>query len=357
MRLWQYSFGMKSNQSRFAVLTLLFLLTRSALTVSGIAQDTKYYRHDSGRELSIWYDSSGNYALNLESLGIYYSADLPATETGNSGAERAVVWIYYDDRGGEHDAGPGTVRASEQSVVLLITEGTARGQVFHGQANPSGTYRRLSEADRLKFAREEYAAADAELNRVYGEMRQRLKDKQELWADLQKRQRDWIGYRDNIAEHPATVGSGKPGGKDSSVEYWQIMASMTETQTGFLKIFTGDAVPDGPEGQYIDGAGGRLTIRNATVDGFDFAINVVRGPTAHLGDLEGHARVGADGVALFVDTDKEAFVDGKPCTLRFEFDGKRIQLSGENTMFYHGARAFFDGEYFKEVDLPAAARR
>ena len=220
--------------------------------------------------------------------------------------------------------------------------------------DPSGVYRRLTEADRLRFAKADFAAADAELNRVYGELRETLKTKPETWADVRQRQRDWIEYRDYIVEHPATIG-GDPEDKDNSFDYWNMMGGLTESQTEFLNIFTGEAVPDGRDGVYFDAREGHLIIENADAKGFNFTINVVRGPTFHLGNLSGKAKIGSDGVAVFVDAEPDAFIDGKPCIIRFELKGKRIQLTGENTMHYHGARAYFDGEYFKRRDLPEKA--
>lgn len=37
-------------------------------------------------------------------------------------------------------------------------------------------------------------------------------------------------------------------------------------------------------------------------------------------------------------------------------DGHAFSLSGENIMNYHGARAYFDGEYFKQGELEAKAQ-
>ena len=99
-------------------------------------------------------------------------------------------------------------------------------------------------------------------------------------------------------------------------------------------------------GVYDDANGGTLTISDAGELTFAFEITVVRGPTAHLGELSGVAQVAGE-TATFVDTNEEAFIDGNPCRLTFTFDGRWIEVKGENTQYYHGARASFDGTYEK----------
>ena len=39
-----------------------------------------------------------------------------------------------------------------------------------------------------------------------------------------------------------------------------------------------------------------------------------------------------------------------PAKLQFKFNGTRVEVTGENTGAYHGARAYFDGEYLKTSD-------
>lgn len=97
-------------------------------------------------------------------------------------------------------------------------------------------------------------------------------------------------------------------------------------------------------GVYDDANGGTLTISDAGELTFAFEINVVRGPTAHLGELAGIAEIAGE-TATFVDTNEEAFIDGNPCRLTFAFENGWIVVTGENTQYYHGARAYFDGTY------------
>lgn len=99
-------------------------------------------------------------------------------------------------------------------------------------------------------------------------------------------------------------------------------------------------------GVYDDANGGTLTISDAGELTFAFEITVIRGPTADRGALTGIAEIAGE-TATFVDTNEEAFIEGNPCRLTFTFDGTWIEVTGQNTSYYHSARAFFDGTYEK----------
>jgi uncharacterized protein YecT (DUF1311 family) len=343
--LWQDSGRMKLFARGFFVRSVVLSALLLSVNVAAFAQEEKHYRHEDGHEFLDWGQGARGNDVTLEIEGHQLSATLVSDGVDDAG--QVVRWRSYLHRDVETVVGKTSLRITEQSVIIK-----ALGDTWGALGiDPSGVYQRLTEADRLRFAKADYAAADAELNRVYGEIRETLKDQPEVWADLRQRQRDWIDYRDYIVSHPATSGT-DPDAKQKSISYWDTMAGMTESQTEFLEIFSGESVPDGRDGIYVDARGGQLMIENADAESFDFSISVVRGPTFHLGDVSGKAKIGSDGVAVFVDTEPDAFIDGKPCIIRFELKGKRIQVSGENTMYYHGARAYFDGEFFKQSDLP-----
>lgn len=97
-------------------------------------------------------------------------------------------------------------------------------------------------------------------------------------------------------------------------------------------------------GIYDDANGGTLTISEATEVTFAFAFTVVRGPTAPIGEIAGVAQIAGE-TATFIDTNEEAFINGNPARITFTFEGEWITVTGENTFYYHGARASFDGNY------------
>lgn len=80
-----------------------------------------------------------------------------------------------------------------------------------------------------------------------------------------------------------------------------------------------------------------------------FHINVVRGPTFHVGAITGIAKLGGD-TATWTDAPNP---DGETAAvLRLKFNANRhLTVESENAEAYHGARAHFDGDYFKVFPL------
>lgn len=116
-----------------------------------------------------------------------------------------------------------------------------------------------------------------------------------------------------------------------------------------LKAWKGIGKSKDWDGQYRDGYGGRLAMvrRGAKLH---FVLEVVRGPTHHTGSITGVAEVNG-AMARFAG---EAPGDERPTWLSFlknrNGDG-RVEIIGENTQPFHGARAYFDGHYLRVAEL------
>ena len=80
-----------------------------------------------------------------------------------------------------------------------------------------------------------------------------------------------------------------------------------------------------------------------------FVIQVVRGPTSHLGALAGVAAWNTR-IGWFSDKGRDP---SKPeeTNLAFVQRGRELEVIGANTGFYHGMRAYFDGKYIKVKPL------
>lgn len=131
--------------------------------------------------------------------------------------------------------------------------------------------------------------------------------------------------------------------------YWDAMAELTKARAEFLRASFDSALPKGISGSYEDSYGGSLNLEERA-DGVAFQIDVVRGPTLHTGGLAGLATV-KDGVAVYKEQ-VEAGEDREPCELTFTFSkGHSVKIDGKNTDYYHGARAYFTGIYFKIAKL------
>jgi len=132
-------------------------------------------------------------------------------------------------------------------------------------------------------------------------------------------------------------------------DYWQTMAEMTRTRAQLLLAASASKRDRAARDITWTIRAARSSCRSGreSPKTLTFEISVVRGPTAHTGALAGVAEFKEPDLAVFVDKDEEAFSDGKPATVRFRFRAHELVVEAENTSFYHGIRAFFDGTYYR----------
>lgn len=194
-------------------------------------------------------------------------------------------------------------------------------------------------ADPVADAKAEFDKKDRELNATYAGLKKDLPA--HLFSTLQEDQRDWLGYRDGIADWQA-----REKDPERSVEKWETSAGITESRVEWLKAWR--RIPDDQEsweGRFSDSRGGLLEI--ITHNGkTHFVLNVVRGPTYHSGGIGGVMRING-GTAWFETKSEET---ERPTWLTFvrEHDGTgRIRILGENTGPFHGMRAYFEGQYLR----------
>ncbi|MEY2489538.1 MAG: hypothetical protein QOC70_1480 [Verrucomicrobiota bacterium] len=222
-------------------------------------------------------------------------------------------------------------------AVLLVCAGI---MLSSGAAFPAE-----GEAAKLEQARQRFGAADADLNKTFQELRGKLRGN--ALNDLRDRQREWLKHRDYIASDQPRQNGFEGSDFKQSPDYWEAMADLTQDRATFLRAAFNPALPKGITGVYQDSQGGALQLEETT-QGIVFSINVVRGPTTHTGGLNGVAALKGS-VAVYKEKGAE---DRKPCELTFAFsDGHIATVTGKNTEYYHGARAYFDGTYFKVAKL------
>lgn len=202
----------------------------------------------------------------------------------------------------------------------------------------------------LGEAKADFQRADAELNKAY----QLVKDTLPAYEFevIQEEQREWISYRDDRALRSAHMDGGAAEGTEkSNPEYWNMAAAMTETRTEILRAWLKkDEFSKEWEGVWIDGDGGLLLIRELGPREFEFGIDVVRGPTYHLGSIAGKAKVNQWQARFSVEIDPES-EPGEEAWLTFTKSPPKIRVDGTNTQYFHGARAYFDGEYIRTGEL------
>lgn len=204
-----------------------------------------------------------------------------------------------------------------------------------------------TELEKLQTAKRNCAAADAALNKTFQALRKKLAA-DEL-KELRDQQRKWLEYRDYMAADQPRQNGFRGNDPKQSAHYWDAMADLTEARTEFLRASFDSTLPKGITGFYEDSHGGSLNLEERA-DGVGFQIEVVRGPTSHTGSLSGLATLTGD--KAFYKEQLDPGEDREPCEMTFSFsNGRRVKVEGKNTEYYHGARAYFTGTYFKTAKL------
>jgi len=157
-----------------------------------------------------------------------------------------------------------------------------------------------------------------------------------------------VEYRDHLASSPTYSGeAGDEAAAKNSPGYFSAAADLTEARTKWLRGLFSQAPMESMTGEWTDSYGGRADI--VEKDGkLHFVFNCVRGPSAHLGDLAGIASWNKT-LGWFSDKGRDKDKTDET-NIAFILDGV-LRVHGANTQHYHGARAYFDGEYIKTGKL------
>ena len=203
----------------------------------------------------------------------------------------------------------------------------------------------------LEQERARFEAVDAQLNAVYADAARELPAA--AFEELRLDQRRWLERRDPYAEAVAQLEVGVTVLDDPEVEPWFWIARTERTLAridvlgGWLEYYRDGPADAGWSGAWVDGDGGWLLVLDDGSVHLAFELFVVRGPTHHLGQLEGVAeRIGR--TARF--TTVSAW-DETPTWLTFIAEGPLVRLWAENAQSFHGMRAYFDGDYVRVRSL------
>jgi uncharacterized protein YecT (DUF1311 family) len=188
-----------------------------------------------------------------------------------------------------------------------------------------------------------FATADQQLNAVYQEAMKTIPE----WRidDVKQEQREWLEFRDLRAEQSAILdGGAEAEAVKSAPEYWTSMTDSTLTRVTMLQAWMAiDSYTEEWQGVWQDGEGGWLGIIEQEDGLFDFAFEVVRGPTYHLGQIAGQAKwLGT--TARFAITAEGA---DEETWITFLKENGRVKVVAENASYFLGARAYFDGTYLR----------
>jgi uncharacterized protein YecT (DUF1311 family) len=209
----------------------------------------------------------------------------------------------------------------------------------------SGTYHKLTDNELQRRAERRYQAADTWLNETYQQAREKLAAGS--FADLKKREADWIPYRDYFAEQSAGLNPNTES-LPKAVVRLQSLRELTLSRISFIRSLLDDSLPVGINAVYRDEYGGELNLEKDD-GGIKFRLSVVRGPTLHTGDVSGRV-VLKNGIGVYRDPDPPK--DEAPAEIRFHvLNDRRVEIKAHNDGYLHGARAYFDGVYFKSGPL------
>ena len=209
----------------------------------------------------------------------------------------------------------------------------------------TGTYRKLSNTELQRRAQRRYEAADAWLNEIYLCAKQNLPTGS--FVDLKTREAAWIAYRDYFAEQSAGIDANAESLPEEIVRL-QVLRELTMSRIKFIHSLLNNSLPAGVNAVYHDEYGGELDLEEDG-HGIKFRLSVVRGPTAHTGDVSGRVIL-RNGRGIY--RDPQPLEGEKPAEIIFQIlDHRRVEIKARNDGYLHGARAYFDGVYFKSGPL------
>jgi uncharacterized protein YecT (DUF1311 family) len=192
----------------------------------------------------------------------------------------------------------------------------------------------------LAEAKAAFAKADKALNEAWAGAKQALDESE--FAALQMKQRQWVVYRDHRARGEDRNLSEAEAKK--SPDYYETAAELTQARADWLRGRIKNDTDPVITGLWTDSFGGAVEIVQEK-HRLLFVIEVVRGSSFHLGSLAGVATWN-EPLGWFSDKGRDK---DKPeeTNLVFVRRGFVLEVIGANTSYYHGARAYFDGEYCK----------
>lgn len=189
-----------------------------------------------------------------------------------------------------------------------------------------------------KCADAEYKTADKKLNETYQDVRKNLSESEK--DELKKLQRLWIGHRDGICEGPMYYSD------ETGIDQVLCKTQTTIERTDYLKkVWMRKDFPKDGLGTYTDGFGGSLKLFEDKKE-IRFSFEVVRGPTAHSGEVDGVWKPNREKKWTWASTPGCKEEDTDCCLLQFEVvNSNRIDVEEISCSYYHGARAYFGGSY------------
>jgi len=178
------------------ILSLLFLVLCTSLDIEAAT-----FARDAKTELSV--DPPGSPDAS-GIFGLVHFADSPGEEDFDfSGSLKLDGKLYRLEQPSEQKSDAVVVIDGDLEGEQLEVKTSGLTDWLKKQYDLSGTYRKLSNTELQQRAQLRYDAADTWLNEIYQLAKKKLAASS--FADLKKREADWIAYRDYFADQSAGI--------------------------------------------------------------------------------------------------------------------------------------------------------
>jgi uncharacterized protein YecT (DUF1311 family) len=319
-------------------LVVLFSIASFLYALNGNAADR--YARDDRTELSVDLPTD---AATPGTFSLRRYSDKPSQDDAQFDGSVKLDGSTYQSEPNRDQPGKLTARVGGDGSLEVESSGFAVDK--NQPIDFNGTYRKLSSAEALARAQAREDEADRWLNETYSRLKASLPANR--FSIVQADQRDWISYRDYMAENIAAQEVHEEG-PEQNAEILEQKRGFTLSRISFLNTTNDPYLPSGLTAVYDDGQGGVLQLDQ---DGknLQFSISVVRGPTYHTGDISGVAKRQKDG---WFYREKPPYQGDGPAELTFTpLDDRRIKVTEKKTDAFHGARAYFAATYYKQKAL------
>jgi uncharacterized protein YecT (DUF1311 family) len=301
------------------------------------------FARDSQTELTI------DPPASADGRGIFSLAHFIDSSNGEdfdfSGSLKSDGKLYRLEEPPDHKSGASITVEGDLGGDRLEIKTSGLADTQNNSYDFSGTYRKLSAAELQRRAQRRYEESDTWLNEIYRQAKDDLASGP--FADLKKREADWITYRDSFAEQTAEINANAES-LSKEVVRLQSLRDLTMSRIQFIRHLLDTSLPAGISAVYRDEYGGELDLEKDD-KGVKFSLSVVRGPTAHTGEISGRI-VLRSGTGIFRDPNP---LEGElPAEIKLSvLDDRRVEIKARHDRYLRGARAYFDGVYFKSGPL------
>jgi uncharacterized protein YecT (DUF1311 family) len=328
----------KLGRSLGFILSLLFLVLCTSIDMKAAT-----FARDAKTELSV--DPPGSPDAS-GIFGLAHFADSPGEEDFDfSGNLKLDGKLYRLEEPSDQKSNASVAIAGDLEGEQLEVKTSGLTDSQKREYDFSGTYHKLTKTELQQRAQRRYDAADSWLNEIYQLAKQKLATSS--FTDLKKREADWIKYRDYFADQSGGINANVEA-LPEEVARLQTLRDLTMSRLKFVRSLLNNSLPAGISAEYHDEYGGELDLENGNRE-IKFRLSVVRGPTLHTGDVSGRVLL-KNGIGVYRDPDPPK--DEAPAEIRFHIlDDRRVEIKAHNDGYMHGARAYFDGVYFKSGPL------